>query len=75
MKKEAYKIIKIPLDIKDIADFRIYRQALIDFKELEKKSKKIAKNIVKTHFLFDMDELEEKFTKEMLFEYLINFVM
>ncbi len=73
MSKIKSEINNIPLDIRDIADFKIYEQALNDFKELEEKANSVAKRIARTYFFLTKEELQEKFNKKMLFEYFLNY--
>lgn len=73
MQKEltaATQIVEIPLDIKDIADFRKYSKALEAFTKLEKKAKSAAKRICRAHFVLTKEELIELLSDEQLLKYL-----
>ena len=73
VKKEltaATQIVEIPLDIKDVADFRKYSKALEAFTKLEKKAKSAAKRICRAHFVLTKAELIELLSDEQLMQYL-----
>jgi hypothetical protein len=73
MQKElivSTQIVEIPLDIKDIADFRKYSKALEAFTKLEKKAKSAAKRICRAHFVLKKEELIELLSDEQLMRYL-----